>query len=134
MAHANTVFSQLLRLVSRHEFQRLANQHHIGQALRKISRWDQFVSLLMAQLSGRQSLRDIEANMNVQGASQYHLGVKRIARTSLARVNENQPYTLFEALFGKLVSRCRGRSPQHKFRFKNPLYSPDSEKGDGGII
>jgi len=126
MAHANTVFSQLLRLVSRHEFQRLANQHHIGQALRKISRWDQFVSLLMAQLSGRQSLRDIEANMNAQGASQYHLGVQRIARTSLARVNENQPYTLFEALFGKLVSRCRGRSPQHKFRFKNPLYSLDS--------
>jgi hypothetical protein len=126
MAHANTVFSQLLRLVSRHEFQRLANQHHIGQALRKISRWDQFVALLMAQLSGRQSLRDIEANMNAQSTGQYHLGVRRIARTSLARVNENQPYTLFEALFEKLVSRCRGNSPQHKFRFKNPLYSLDS--------
>jgi hypothetical protein len=126
MSHANTVFSQLLRLVSRHEFQGLANQHHQGQTLRKISRWDQFVSLLMAQLSGRQSLRDIEANMNAQGASQYHLGVRRIARSSLARVNENQPYTLYEALFGKLVSRCRGRSPQHKCRFKNPLYSLDS--------
>jgi putative transposase len=126
MSHANTVFSQLLRLVSRHEFQGLANQHHQGQALRKISRWDQFVSLLMAQLSGRQSLRDIEANMNAQSASQYHLGVRRIAKSSLARVNENQPYTLYEALFEKLVSRCRGRSPQHKFRFKNPLYSLDS--------
>lgn len=126
MAHASTVFSQLLKLVSRHEFQKLANQHHKGQALRKISRWDQFVSLLMAQLSGRQSLRDIEANINAQGTNQYHLGVRRIARTSLARVNENQPYTLFEALFEKLVSRCRGGSPQHKFRFKNPLYSLDS--------
>ena len=49
MAHANTVFSQLLRLVSRHEFQSLAKQHHQGQALRKINRWDQFVSLIMAQ-------------------------------------------------------------------------------------
>lgn len=126
MAHANTVFSQLLRLVSRHEFQRLANQHHKGQALRKISRWDQFVSLLMAQLSGRQSLRDIEANMNAQGSNRYHLGVQRIARTSLARVNENQPYTLFEALFTKLVGRCHGCSPKHKFRFKNPLFSLDS--------
>lgn len=126
MAHANTVFSQLLRLVSRHEFQRLANQHHTGQALRKISRWDQFVSLLMAQLSGRQSLRDIEANMNAQGTSQYHLGVRRVAKTSLARVNEKQPYTLYQALFEQLVSRCRGSSPQHKFRFKNPLYSLDS--------
>ena len=126
MAHANTVFSQLLRLVSRHEFQSLAKQHHQGQALRKINRWDQFVSLIMAQLSGRQSLRDIEANMNAQSASQYHLGVRRIAKSSLARVNENQPYTLYEALFEKLVSRCRGCSLQHKFRFKNPLYSLDS--------
>jgi len=126
MAHASTVFSQLLRLVSRHEFQSLANQHHQGQALRKISRWDQFVSLIMAQLSGRQSLRDIEANMNAQSASQYHLGVRRIAKSSLARVNENQPYTLYEALFEKLVGRCRGCSLQHKFRFKNPLYSLDS--------
>lgn len=126
MAHANTVFSQLLRLVSRHEFQSLAKQHHQGQALRKISRWDQFVSLIMAQLSGRQSLRDIEANMNAQTGSRYHLGVRRIAKSSLARVNEKQPYTLYEALFGKLVMRCRGLSPRHKFRFKNPLYSLDS--------
>ena len=115
MAHASTVLSQLLRLVSRHEFQSLSNQHHQGQALRKISRWDQFVSLIMAQLSGRQSLRDIEANINAQTDSRYHLGVRRIAKSSLARVNEKQPFTLYEALFGKLVSRCQGRSPQHKF-------------------
>jgi hypothetical protein len=76
MAHASTVLSQLLRLVPRHVFQRLANQHHQGQALRKISRWDQFVSLIMAQLSGRQSLRDIEANMNAQTGSRYHLGTE----------------------------------------------------------
>ncbi len=126
MAHANTIFSQLLKLVSRHDFQSLAKQHHQGQPLRKISRWDQFVSLAMAQLSGRQSLRDIEANMNAQAGSHYHLGVGRIAKSSLARVNENQPYTLYEALFEKLVSRCRSCSPRHKFRFKNPLYSLDS--------
>lgn len=126
MPHANTVFSQLLKLIPRHEFQSLANQHHQGQALRKFSRWDQFVSLIMAQLSGRQSLRDIEANINAQSGSLYHLGVRRIAKSSLARVNEKQPYTLYAMLFEKLLSRCRGRSPQHKFRFKNPLFSLDS--------
>lgn len=126
MAHTSTVFSQLLRLVSRHEFERLANTHHLGQRLRKISRWDQFVSLLMAQLSGRQSLRDIEANMNAQRHSHYHLGCRGVAKSSLARVNEKQPYTLYEALFTKLVARCQGYSPRHKFRFKNPLISLDS--------
>ena len=126
MAHASTVLTQLLKLIPRHEFQSLTNQHHRGQKLRKISRWDQFVSLLMAQLTGRQSLRDIEANMNAQNSHHYHLGVRKISKTSLARVNEKQPYTLFEALFEKLVKRCQGLSPRHKFRFKNPLFSLDS--------
>ncbi|MBN7799207.1 IS4 family transposase [Parahaliea mediterranea] len=126
MAHTNTVLAQLLQLIPRHEFQPLAKQHHQGQKLRKISRWDQFVALMMAQLTGRQSLRDIEANINVQTGCRYHLGVRRIAKSSLARVNEKQPYTLYEALFGKLVSRCQHLSPQHKFRFKNPLFSLDA--------
>lgn len=126
MAHTSTVLAQLLQLFPRHEFQSLARQHHEGQQLRKISRWDQFVSLMMAQLSGRQSLRDIEANMNAQASHHYHLGVRRVAKSSLARVNEKQPHTLYAALFGKLVSRCQTLSPQHKFRFKNPLYSLDA--------
>jgi putative transposase len=113
-------------LIPRHEFQPLAKQHHQGQRLRKISRWDQFVALMMAQLTGRQSLRDIEANINLQTGSRYHLGVRQIAKSSLARVNEKQPYTLYAALFGKLVSRCQNLSPQHKFRFNNPLFSLDA--------
>ena len=126
MAHTSTVLAQLLRLVPRHEFQSLAKRYHRGQRLRKSSRWDQFVALLMAQLSGRQSLRDIEANMNAQTRHRYHLGVGRVAKSSLARVNERQPYTLYEALFGQLLGRCQALAPRHKFRFKNPLYSLDA--------
>jgi len=125
LAHSNTILSQLLALIPRHEFRKLAKEHHEGQALRKISRWDQFVSMFMAQVTGRQSLRDIEANINAQTDS-YHLGVGRISKSSLARVNQNQPYTLYEALFGQLLKRCQNLSPGHKFRFKNPLYSLDS--------
>src|SRR5690606_35165664 len=80
----------------------------------------------MAQLSGRQSLRDIEANMNAQRNRHYHLGCRKISKTSLARVNEKQPYTLFQELFHSLASRCQGISPKHTFRFKNPLISLDS--------
>jgi putative transposase len=120
MSHTSTIFSQLLKLVPRHEFESLTNQHHSGQRLRKICRWDQFLSLLMAQLSGRQSLRDIESNMNAQSLNHYHLGCRKIAKSSLVRVNEKQPYTLYEALFQKLVIRCQGCSPRHKFRIKSP--------------
>jgi putative transposase len=123
MSYHNTVLAQLLKFVPRHEFDGLAKAHHVGQRLRKTSRWDQFVSLLMAQLSGRQGLRDIEANLNAQFRSHYHLGCRRVSTSTLARVNEQQPYTLYEALFTKLVERCQSYSPMHKFRFRNPLIS-----------
>lgn len=126
MAHHNTVFAQLLKFIPRHEFETLANQHHRGQKLRKVSRWSQFVALSLGQLAGRASLRDIISNLSAQTAKLYHLGSARVTRTTLARVNENQPYTLYEALFHKLLSRCQGLGPRHGFRFKNKLYSLDA--------
>ncbi|PUB81277.1 MAG: IS4 family transposase, partial [gamma proteobacterium symbiont of Ctena orbiculata] len=48
MSHHNTVFSQLLKLIPRHEFESLAKQHHTGRSFRTASRWSQFVTLAMA--------------------------------------------------------------------------------------
>jgi len=53
MAHHDTVFSQLLKLVPRHEFETLANRHHESRKLRKMNRWSQFIATATAQLSGR---------------------------------------------------------------------------------
>ncbi len=126
MSHNNTVFAQLLKLVPRHEFETMSQDHHRGQKLRKLNRWSQFVALATAQLSGRQSLRDIVFNLNAQIQSLYHLGCRLVSRSSLARVNEQQPYTLYEALFSKLYQRCQSVSPNHRFRFKHKLYCLDS--------
>jgi len=98
MAHNNTVISQLLKLIPRHGFESLAKAHHAGRQLRKTSRWSQFVSLCLGQLAGRHSLRDIESNMNAQYSRLYHLGAQPVARSSLARLNERQPYTMYESL------------------------------------
>ena len=62
MSHHNTAFHQLLKPLCRHEFEKLAREHHQGQKLRRASRWDQFLGMTLAQISGRQSLRDIESN------------------------------------------------------------------------
>jgi hypothetical protein len=126
LAHHNTVFAQWLKFIPRHEFETLANRHHEGQKLRKMSRWSQFVALSLGQLAGRASLRDITRNLSAQVAKLYHLGSAKVTRTSLARVNEQQPYTLYEALFHKLLARCQGLAPRHGFRFKNKLYSLDA--------
>jgi len=130
MAHYNTVFSQLLKLIPRHEFETLAKQHHSGRSFRKASRWSQFVTMAMGQLSGRKSLRDIVENISVQTHRLYHLGSAKLSRSNLSRINENKPYALYEALFGKLLKRCQGVVPGHQFRFKNPLYSLDASTID----
>ncbi len=126
MSHHNTAFHQLLQPPPRHEFEALAKQHHQGQKLRSASRWDQFIGMTMSQLAGRQSLRDIESSLCSQKHKLYHLGAKPIARTTLARLNEKQPAELYEAVFYKLLQRCSLRTSNHKFRFKNPLYSLDA--------
>lgn len=130
MTHHNTAFHQLLSPLSRHDFERLGKQHHVGQKLRSTSRWDQFIGMAMSQLSGRQSLRDIQSNLEAQQAKLYHLGAKPIARSTLARLNEKQPATFYQALFYHLLNGCHQRPSTHKFRFKNPLYSLDASAID----
>ena len=125
MAHNSAVLGQFLKLVSRHEFEREARRHHRGRRLRSMSRWSQFVAMATAQLSGRCSPRDIVSNLNVQTHKLYHLGVDRVARSSLARVNQKQPHELCEALFGRLLAGCRTTAPGHGFRFHNKLFSLD---------
>ena len=130
MAHCNTILSQVVNFVPRHEFEVLANRHHSGRSFRTASRWSQFVTMVMGQLSGRSSLRDIVDNLSSQSHRLYHLGSARLSRSNLSRINEDKPYEMYEALFGKLLSRCQGKVPGHDFRFKNPLYSLDASTID----
>lgn len=130
MSHHNTVFHQLLKPILRQDFERLANQHHHGQKLRSATRWDQFIAMLMSQLSCRQSLRDIQSNLESQQEKLYHLGAKKIARSTLARINEEQPASLYQQLFSNLLKHCENSKIAHKFRFKNPLYSLDASHID----
>jgi len=48
----------------------------------------------------------------------------------LSRINEKKPFSLYEALFGKLLTRCQNSAPAHRFRFKNKLYSLDASTID----
>lgn len=130
MAHHNTVLAQLLKIIPRHEFETLANRHHSGRSFRTASRWSQFVTMAMAQLAGRISLRDIVENTSAQAHRLYHLGSAKLSRSNLSRMNDSKPYALYEALFGKLLHRCQGITPGHNFRFSHPLYSLDASTID----
>ena len=126
MAYNNSVLSQLLKLLPRHEFERLANCHDGKRRSDALSRWSQFVALTIGQLAGRRSLRDIESTVHSQGRHRYHLGSQSISRSGLSRANEQLDYRFFEGLFQSLYQRCTHSQRGHGFRFKNKLFSLDA--------
>ena len=130
MAHHSTILPQLLKLAPRHEFEALARRFHKGRRLRSMTHWAQFAALALGRLLGRCSLHDVVANLAAQPKRLHHLGVGRVARSSLARVNAKQPHELHGAQFARLLWRCRGKVPGHGFRFRHRLLSLDSTAVD----
>ena len=82
------MFSQILKLIPRHEFSSLAKKHDGHRRSDAMSRWTQFIAMATAQLSGRSSLRDIDSTLASQKHLQYHLGSGSIKRTTLSRANQ----------------------------------------------
>jgi hypothetical protein len=88
--------------------------------------WQQFITLLYAQIRSKDSLRDITTSLNSQVQKFYHIGLTKISRSTLSDANNRRPYEAFEHLFYKLLERCRDLTPRHKFHFKNSMYSIDA--------
>lgn len=104
----------------------LAKQHDGKRRQGSMSRWTQFVAMACAQLTGRTSLRDIEATVAQQKHVHYHLGCGAVKRSTLARANKELDANFFQELFGKLYARCQNVRPRHKFKFKGKLFSLDA--------
>jgi hypothetical protein len=125
MAHYNTILHQIIALIPRHVFDRQAALHHSGQKFRSYNRWSQFMAMLIGQLSGRRSLRDIIDNLKARRRCLHHLGMKENSRSTLARGNRGQPASLYEAIFNHLLKQCRAFAPGCKFFFKNKVHLLD---------
>jgi hypothetical protein len=126
MAHCNTIFHQMLKLIPRHHFAKLEAEHGTGRKARSFSRWSQLVHVLSMQLTSRASLRDGIASLKARHKNLYHLGVQPVARSTFADANNKRPASFFAALFASMYRRCQPIAPKHKFKFKNKLYSLDA--------
>lgn len=126
MSHNNTVISQMLKLVGRHEFERLQKQEDKPRKKGALTRWSQFVAMFTCQMTGSVSLRDIENTLGSQKQHHYHLGNQSISRSALARANETLDYSLFVKLFGLLYKRCANHSHKQAFGLKEKLFSLDA--------
>lgn len=126
MAHHNTILGQMLKMFSRHEFQKAVSETGTEYHARGFSSWNHFTAMLFGQLAGVDSLRGIEAGLATQSQHLYHLGIKPVHRSTLAYANEHRSHELFKKIFESMLSKCQPLAPKHKFRFKNPLSSLDA--------
>lgn len=128
MNAGKTVFSQVVARVPHWEFQRLARAHDPADGRRRFSSWEHFLALAFAQMTFRESLRDIEACLSTPRLA-YHLGFRsRVTRSTLARANEDRPWQLFAALTHKLMARARHlyRDAPGLLDLAVPVYAVDS--------
>ena len=122
-----SMFSQLLQLFPRLEFEQLVNQHRAQRHARGFECWTQFVAMLFCQLGRAHSLREICGGLASCVGKLSHLGVQRApVRSTLAYANEHRPAGLYRDLFFHLLDRCRQVAGRHKFRFKHKLVSLDA--------
>jgi hypothetical protein len=122
-----SMFSQLLKLFPRTEFQALVKRTHAERHARGFTCWGQFVAMLFCQLGRAHSLREICGGLRSSEGKLKHLGITAPSRSTLAYANEHRPWQLYRAVFQELLGRCQSAVPaRRKFRFKNKLVSLDS--------
>lgn len=100
--------------LSRYEFQKCVDRYHGEYQQKSFSCWDQFLAMAFAQLTYRESLRDIEACLRSMSGKLYHMGFRgKVARSTLADANENRDWRIFADFAQVLIGIAR------------PLYAHD---------
>ena len=110
------MFSQLLKLIPRTEFEALVKKTGAEYAAKGLSSWAQCVAMLFCQLGRAHSLREIEGGLKSCEGKLAHLGITAPARSTLAYANEHRPWMLFRAVFYQLLGRCREVAGPRPFR------------------
>ena len=114
MNSGKTVFSQLMGFLPLHQFRKCVLRSHGNHRVRSFSCLDQFFCMAFAQLTYRDSLRDIEACLRAIGTRRYHMGIRgNVARNTLAHANETRDWRIYADFAQILIDIAR------------PLYAND---------
>ena len=103
-----TVFAQLMDFIPYYEFQQYVERYHGNYKVKTFSCWDQFLCMSFAQLTYRESLRDIEACLRVAKTKLYHMGIRgKISRNTLAHANEIRDWRIYADFAQVLIRTAR---------------------------
>jgi len=127
MNRFSSIFSQLLQLFPRWEFQYAVKETKAERHARGFTCWGQFVAMLFCQLGRAHSLREITNGLRSCEGKLKHLGITAPNRSTLSYANEHRPWELYQRVFFNLYETCRRQMQgRKKFRFKNKLVSLDA--------
>ena len=108
MNSGKSIFSQLMDFLPAYEFRQCVERYQGNYKLKSFSCWDQFLCMAFAQLTYRESLRDIEACLRAQQTKLYHLGIRgQVSRNTLAHANSVRDWRIYADFAQVLITRAR---------------------------
>ena len=112
--------------IPRHRFEKSVENLSGDRYCKHFTAWRQFLTCLYAQITGKDSLREIENGLLANHDRLYHLGMEVVPKSTLSEAMNRRDPEIFKALFEEILDRALKCAPSHKFRFHNPLYAIDS--------
>jgi len=129
MHEGRSAFAQVMQRVHRQQFRRCVARYRGDYKVRKFSCRDQFLAMSFAQMTYRESLRDIEACLRSRCHQLYHLGFRSsICRSTLAEANEKRDWRIYADLAQLLMDKARALYRQHPLEIdlQETVYAFDS--------
>lgn len=130
MNQGKTVFAQLMELLPKYEFDKCVKRYRGNYKVQRFSCWEQFLVMSFAQLTYRESLRDIEACLGAVKNKLYHSGIRsNVSRSTLADANENRDWRIYADFAQILIEQARqlyAEDNDFTLTLKNMVYAFDS--------
>jgi len=129
MHTGQNVFSQLLDFLPKKQFDRCVRRYHGNHRIKTFSCFDQYLCMAFAQITYRQSLRDIEICLRAMQPKLYHCGIRgNVSRTTLAKANENRDWRIYADIAQVLIRKARTLYANEDFglQLNREVYALDS--------
>jgi len=129
MNSGKTIFGQLMDFVPTYEFRKCVDRYNGNYKIKSFSCWDQYLCMAFAQLTYRESLRDIQTCLRATQSRLYHLGIRgKVSRNTLAHANQNRDWRIYADFAQVLITNARKLYAEESFGIEldQAVYALDS--------
>jgi Domain of unknown function (DUF4372)/Transposase DDE domain len=129
MNSGQTIFSQLIDFITTHEFNQCVKRYNGNYKIKNFTCWEQFLCMAFAQLTYRESLRDIQACLRAANKKLYHMGIRsKVSRNTLAHANQIRDWRIYADFAQVLIREARKLYINEAFgvQLEQTVYALDS--------